>query len=94
MIDRIRKETGAEVILLSTFPPNPKWKFGSHHMADYAAAAEHVARETVCAYADVFNNWEAVASRKKPEDLLANDINHPNDFGHWVYFRVLRELGL
>jgi acyl-CoA thioesterase-1 len=94
MIDRIRKGTGAEVILLSTFPPNPKWKFGSHHMADYAAATERVAKETESAYADVFNNWQAIAARKKPEDLLANNINHPNDFGHCVYFRVLQQLGL
>jgi len=94
MIARIRSETAAEVILFSTFPPNPKWKFGSHHMADYAAATEKVARETACAYADVFNNWQAVAIRKRPEDLLGNNINHPNDFGHWVYFRVLQELGL
>jgi acyl-CoA thioesterase-1 len=94
MIDRVRKDTGAEVVLLSTFPPNPKWKFGSHHMADYAAATQQVARETASAYADIFNNWQAIAARKKPEDLLANDINHPNDFGHWIYFRVLQELGL
>ena len=94
MIARIRKESGAEIILLSTFPPNPKWKFGSHHMADYANATERAARDTGCAYANVFDNWEAMAHRKKPEDLLGNNINHPNDFGHWIYSRVLDELGL
>lgn len=94
IITRIRAETGAEVILFSTFPPNPRWKFGSHRMADYAAATGRVARETACAYADVFSNWESLAARKKPEDLLGNNINHPNDFGHWIYFRVLQQLGL
>jgi acyl-CoA thioesterase I len=94
LIGRIRKETGAEIILLSTFPPNPKWKYGSHHMQDYAAATEKVASEEHCAFADVFNNWQAVAEKKKPEDLLGNNINHPNDFGHWIYFRVLQDLGL
>jgi hypothetical protein len=53
-----------------------------------------VARQTACAYADVFNNWEALAVREKPADLLGNNINHPNDFGHWIYFRVLQQLGL
>ena len=62
-------------------------------MHDYAAATERVVLETGCAYADVFNNWQGVAVRKKPEDLLGNNINHPNDFGHWI-FRVLCELGL
>ena len=94
MVARIRQETSAEVILYSAFPPNPKWKFGSHHMADYAAATERVAHRLSCAYADVFDNWQLLASRKKPEDLLANDINHPNDFGHWIYYRVFCSIGL
>ena len=94
LITRIRISTDAEVVLFSAFPPNPKWKFGSHHMEDYAAATEQVARETGCAYADVFHPWQTLATRKKPEDLLANDVNHPNDFGHWIYFQALNSLGL
>ena len=35
-----------------------------------------------------------MASKKKPEDLLANNINHPNDFGHWLYFKAFEALGL
>lgn len=94
MIVRIRRAKGAEGVLFSAFPPNPRWKFGSHCMEQYAAATERVARETRCAYADVFNNWQAVAAPKKPEDLLGNNINHPKDFGHWIYLAVLRGLGL
>lgn len=94
MITRIRGETPAEIILFSTFPPNPHWKFGSQRMPDYATATERVAREAGCAYADVFNNWQVMAACKKPEDLLGNNINHPNDFGHWIYYRVLCGLGL
>jgi lysophospholipase L1-like esterase len=92
MIWRIRHDTQAEVILFSAFPPNPRWKFGSHHMADYAAATKQVAGVMRCAYADVFNNWQTLAERKKPEDLLGNNINHPNDFGHWIYFKVLQTM--
>ena len=62
-------------------------------MHDYAGATERVALDSGCAYADVFNNWLGVAVRKKPEDLLGNNINHPNDFGHRI-FRILCELGL
>ena len=94
MIDRIRDATHAEIVLFSAFPPNPKWHYGSHHMQDYAVATERVARETACAYADVFGNWQAFAARKKPEDLLGNNINHPNDFGHWIYWRTLSAMGL
>ena len=77
MISRIRTDTGAEVVLFSAFPPNPKWKFGSHHMEDYARATDAVAKETACAYADVFNNWQSLVVRKKPEDLLGNNIKSP-----------------
>ena len=90
----IRAQTGAEIILFSAFPPNPHWKFGSHHMADYAAVTAEVAKEMNCAYADIFDNWQTLAARKKPEDLLGNNINHPNNFGHWIYFRVFNQLGL
>lgn len=94
IIARIRSETGAEVVLFSAFPPNPEWRHSSHRMEAYAGATEVVARETGCAFADVFNNWQAFSTRKKPEDLLGNNINHPNDFGHWMYFRVLEATGL
>jgi len=63
-------------------------------MEDYAAATARVAAEARCAYADVFTNWQDLAARKKPEDLLGNNINHPNDFGHDLYFQVLRKMGL
>jgi lysophospholipase L1-like esterase len=94
MITRIRASTDAEIVLFSAFPPNPKWHFGSHNMAAYADATERVAREEHCAYADVYHFWMSLAARKKPEDLLANNINHPNDFGHWIYLEALQSLGL
>ncbi len=94
MIGRIRAETGAEVVLFSAFPPNPKWHYGSHNMAAYAEATERVAVEERCAYADVYHFWMSIAARKKPEDLLGNNINHPNDFGHWIYFQALEAIGL
>ena len=94
LIDRIRADTGAEVVLFSAFPPNPKWHFGSHNMEAYAIATEAVAREKDCAFADVYRLWMTVASKKKPEDLLANNINHPNDYGHWIYCQALEAVGL
>lgn len=94
IVVRIRDEAKADVILFSAFPPNPNWKFGSHHMQDYAEATRQAAADAACAYADVFTNWQTLAARKKPEDLLGNNINHPNDFGHWIYFRVLEAMDL
>ena len=89
IIDRVRAETGAEIVLFSAFPPNPKWHYGTHNMAAYAAATEAVTREKHCVLADVYHHWQQFSAKKKPEDLLGNNINHPNDFGHWIYFQAL-----
>ena len=94
MIDRIRQATGAEIVLYSAFPPNPKWHYGTHNMEAYAMATARVAHEKGCAYANVYANWMAIEWKKKPEDMLSNNINHPNDFGHWIYFKTLEGLGL
>jgi lysophospholipase L1-like esterase len=94
MVTRIRSVAAAEVVLLSAFPPNPKWTHGTGRMHEYAQATARVAEETRCVYASVFENWQQMTGRKRPEDLLANNINHPNDFGHWIYYRVLAGLDL
>lgn len=94
LVDRIRKDTPAEIILLSSCLPNPNWHYTSGRMPDYGRATQKVAAAKHCAFADVLTNWSAVIDRKKPEDLLANNVNHPNDFGHWIYFQVLEKLGL
>jgi lysophospholipase L1-like esterase len=90
MIDRIRSATGAETMLLSTFPPNPKWHFSSHRMEQYATATKETADEAKVTYVDVFDVWQSVLQRKDPPSLLANHINHPNDFGHWLYLEALK----
>jgi acyl-CoA thioesterase-1 len=94
IIARIRAATGAEIVLCSAFPPNPRWHYGSHNMEAYADATERVAREEHCAFADVYHLWMTAAARKKPEDLLTNNINHPNDYGHWIYFQAMTAIGL
>ena len=94
IVDRIRTGTSAEVILLSSCLPNPNWRYTSGRMAEYGRATQKVAADKRCAFADVLSNWKAVVDRKKPEDLLANNVNHPNDYGHWIYFQVLERLGL
>lgn len=92
MVSTIRQRTGAEVILLSTFPPNPEWHFGSHQMEKYAAATKAAAAAENVPYADVFGVWEKVLKRKDLISLLGNNINHPNDYGHGLYVVALEGL--
>lgn len=91
---RIREETGAEVLLHSAFPPNPDWRFGSHRMAAYAEATRRAAERLNAPYADVFAVWTRILERKDLPSLLGNNINHPNDFGHWLYLLALEAVPL
>jgi acyl-CoA thioesterase I len=84
-VKMIRERKGAEVIIFSTMPPNDNWHYGSHRMGQYAEAAKQAAAEVKCAYVDVYSVWLMVLRRKDQPSLLGNNINHPNDFGHWLY---------
>ena len=92
IVTLIREKTGAEVILLSTFPPNPDWHFSTRRMERYADATKSAAADLGVAYANVFSVWQTVLLRKDPPSLLGNNINHPNDFGHWLYLQALAAL--
>lgn len=89
MIDQIRARTPAEILLVSTFPPNPDWVYASGNSDEIAEATEWIARDTRCAYADVHAVWTQVLKRKDLPSLLGNNINHPNNFGHWLYLQAL-----
>ena len=85
LVKMIRERKGAEVIIFSTMPPNETWHYGSHRMGQYAEAAKQAAAQVQCAYVDVYSVWQMVLRRKDQPSLLGNNINHPNDFGHWIY---------
>ncbi|WP_395090488.1 SGNH/GDSL hydrolase family protein [Armatimonas sp.] len=88
----IGERKGASVVLFSAFPPNDDWHYGTHRMAQFAAATKQAASEAGCAYADVFSTWEWVLKRKDQPSLLGNNINHPNDFGHWLYAQAFEAM--
>jgi acyl-CoA thioesterase-1 len=89
MINEIRAHTQAEVMLVSTFPPNPDWIYASGNSDEIAEATAAVANNMHCAYADVHAVWAQALRRKDLPSLLGNNINHPNDFGHWLYWQAL-----
>ena len=92
LVGMIRERKGAEVILFSAFPPNDDWHYGTHRMGTYAAATRQAAADAKCAYVDVWSTWEKVLRRKDQSSLLGNNINHPNDFGHWLYEQAFEAL--
>lgn len=41
---------------------------------------------------DMTSVWDDLLKRKSYWDLSENGINHPNDFGQWLYVIALSEL--
>ena len=78
----------AEVVIYSCFRPNENWRYASHKMELYTQAAKEAAATANCAYVDVYGVYEKVFARKNQPSLLSNNINHPNNFGHWLYLRA------
>jgi len=92
LVGMIKEKKNAEVIIFSSFPPNDEWTYGSHSMELYAEAAKQAALEAGCAYVDVYSVWIKVLQRKDQSSLLGNNINHPNDFGHWLYLQAFEAM--
>lgn len=88
LVNMVHERLGADAILLSACPPHDDWHYGTHRMPLYAEMTRLAAAETGVAYADVWGVWQRVLQRKDQSSLLANNINHPNDFGHWLYLQA------
>ena len=92
LAQKSKQSKNAEVIIYSCFRPNENWHYASHKMESYTQAAKEAAVEANCAYIDVYGVFEKVFARKDQPSLLANNINHPNNFGHWLYYKAFTSL--
>lgn len=93
MAESIHGQTGADIVLVTPCLPNPKWIFASGNVREYADALRRIAKECGYAIADAQAEWENVlSSGVSHESLLLNNVNHPNDFGHAIYYRAFEQL--
>ena len=92
LVDMIKERKQAEVVIFSAFPAHEDWHYSERSMEPYAEASKQLAKEAGCAYADVYGTWGMVLQRKDQPSLLANNINHPNDFGHWLYLQAFEAM--
>lgn len=92
LVQMTRAQKNAEVIIYSCFRPNENWRYASHKMDLYSKAAKEAAAIANCAYVDVYGVYEKVFARKDQPSLLSNNINHPNNFGHWLYLKAFKNL--
>lgn len=85
------KSNGAEVMLVSPHLPNPKWIYTSGWLEDYVCVLKHISEKQNVVFANVYDTFKFVYMKGKSyESILNNNINHPNDFGHELYFRTLK----
>jgi len=92
LVQMTRAQKNAEVIIYSCIRPNENWHYASHKMNLYTQAAKEAAAIVNCAYVNVYDLFEKVFTRKDQPSLLSNNINHPNNFGHWLYFQAFKNL--
>ncbi|GBG09434.1 hypothetical protein PAT3040_04080 [Paenibacillus agaridevorans] len=89
MVTRIQEATGADIILVTPCESNPQWKHSSGDLAIYADILKRIGKECNIAVADVHRLWnEELRAGKTHESLLLNNINHPNDYGHRIYYEA------
>jgi lysophospholipase L1-like esterase len=89
---RMAQERGpCTVVLVSPIYPNPRWNRYSGRTDEFRDALSRIAGRPDCVLADMTPVWKQLLRRKTPEDLLANNLNHPEDFGHRVHAQVLAE---
>jgi lysophospholipase L1-like esterase len=81
-----------EFILVSTMTRNPLWRGSADPQAAEFAKALHSLESSYCAVADLHALWRQILEKKDYYDLTGNGVNHPNDYGHQLYCKVLTDL--
>ncbi|MCD9022023.1 SGNH/GDSL hydrolase family protein [Cohnella silvisoli] len=89
IIDAIRRDGDSDIVLVTPCEPNPHWRYTSGDTHRYAEKLRQLGAEYGIGVADAHTLWcQELAAGKTPESLLLNNINHPNDYGHWIYSRA------
>jgi lysophospholipase L1-like esterase len=90
IVESIRQETGADVVLITPLILNPAWMYTSGQVDAYAAILRDVAKDCGACVADLHALWRAeLDAGKSYASLLMNNINHPNDYGHQLFAKAL-----
>lgn len=90
MIACLREIPDCEIVLVTPCSPHPDWKHASGRSGEYADAVRRLSVECNVGVADVHAAWRLeLEAGKTPDCLLLNHINHPNDYGHQIYYETL-----
>lgn len=93
MIERLLEKGHPQIVLVTPCEANPLWLHYSPDMPAYVQALYELADTYGLAIADANRIWrEELRAGKSPESLLRNNINHPNDYGHFLYYQAFLPL--
>jgi len=79
-------EMNVPVVLISPCLSNPRWVHTSKIFMQFVEQVRELSKEYGIPYADVTSLWQNELKYKTYSDLLDNDINHPTNYGHYLYF--------
>ncbi|WP_139995215.1 SGNH/GDSL hydrolase family protein [Paenibacillus paridis] len=93
MIETIRSNGDTDIVLVTPCMPNPLWRHTSVAIDRYSDVIHQLSKQYHLTVADVQLVWkQELAAGKTPESLLLNNINHPNDYGHFIYFTAFAKM--
>jgi lysophospholipase L1-like esterase len=90
-IEAIRKvKPATEFIVVTMISAHPDWvAYGGTFYQAYQERFRELDKINGVAVADLHTLWQAMLTRKRFQDIIANGVNHPNDFGHRVMAQVV-----
>ncbi len=80
-------------VLISPCKPNFLWKTTGKYITEFVAVLNKISKERNIPFVNVTELWQTeLDAGKRPCDMLNNNVNHPTDYGHYVYFLALKAL--
>ena len=78
------------VVVVTQMCGNPEWsRTPVETTRAFAFALREWALRKKIACADLFSVWDFVLARKGFFSMTGNGVNHPNDFGHFLYAKTI-----
>jgi lysophospholipase L1-like esterase len=85
----VKSRLNADVALIAPCEPNPDWEGASGLIPEYRDSLHRISESSGSTLIDVTTLWQYVRHEQPDVELLENQINHPNDIGHWLYALAL-----